>query len=74
MVASRQCSFHRAGNLRFVRTEDRPDVGTENNQSELSIRQILLILDILIARYQHAERGFFRSFQEVAVFELRRPF
>ena len=51
----------------------RPDIGAEDDQSEFSARQVLLIPDVLIGRKQHFEASFFRHSQKLAVFQLVGP-
>ena len=62
-----------AGYCRAVRSHDRPDVGSKHEQGELSVRQVLLIPDVLIGRHHHVEARLFRQFQKLTVFELVRP-
>ncbi len=73
LVASQRCRFYGSGNRRSVVANKRPDVRTEDNQSELAASQILLIANILIGGNQHIVGGIFRSFQQLPIFQLRRP-
>ena len=60
VVASRCCSIDSSHYFRAVLPYDQPYIGAEDNQSEFSVTQLLLVADVLIGGNHHVESGFFR--------------
>ena len=60
VVASRCCSIDSSHYFRAVLPYDRPYIRAEDNQSEFSVTQLLLVTDVLIGGNHHVESGFFR--------------
>lgn len=51
----------------------RPDIGPEDDQSEFSAGQVLLVADVLVGGNHYIESGLFRHCQKFAVFQLVGP-